>query len=147
MPTPIPDKDYVVRYVPWARLRKTEDDVAIGVLGSAFRLRDNEEYLSATWLEYFKCSTREANVESAVKTFRASMDVKRKSGFAVGNVGKIKDACFSCPKPHKIRIVHEPEEDNKAHAALRGWPRDNEDLLDLMAEEVWSELFLNADLP
>jgi hypothetical protein len=146
--TYLPADDHIVRYVPWARLRKTEDDVVIGVLGKAFKLREEEEYLSATWLEYFKCSTRTANVERAVKTIRASeIDVRPKSGFAIGNVGKVKDTCLADPKRHKIRVTHESADDNEAHVALRGWPKDNDDLLELIAEDVWSEVILNTDVP
>jgi hypothetical protein len=51
--TYLPDDHHVVRYVPWARLRKDEHENVIGVLGAAFRLRDGEQYLSATWAEFF----------------------------------------------------------------------------------------------
>jgi hypothetical protein len=44
----------MVRYVPWSRLRKVEDDNVLGVLGGAFKLRTNEDYLSATWAEFFE---------------------------------------------------------------------------------------------
>ncbi|MGT2502529.1 hypothetical protein ACVOMS_20245 [Bradyrhizobium guangxiense] len=49
----LPETDHCVRYVPWARLRKDEEDNVIGILGAAFRLRDEEDYLSATWAEFF----------------------------------------------------------------------------------------------
>ena len=84
--TYLPDEDHAVRYVPWARLRKTEDDVVIGVIGAAFKLRAGEDYLSATWLEYFKQATRQENIKSAVKAIRKSnIDVRPKSGFAIGD--------------------------------------------------------------
>jgi hypothetical protein len=51
------------------------------------------------------------------------------------------------PKKHRIRIIHEAESDNPAHAALRGWPRDNDDLLNLLAEEVWCDSILNSTVP
>jgi hypothetical protein len=69
--TYLPPEDHVVRYVPWARLRKDEEDNVIGVLGAAFRLREGEEYLSATWAEFFKKSIHCEAVESAVKAIRA----------------------------------------------------------------------------
>lgn len=137
----------MVRYIPFSRLRKTEDDVIVGVLGAAFRLRNEETYLSATWLEYFKQPTREANIESAVKAVRASkIDVRPKSGFAIGNVGEVKEICLRNSR-RRIRIIHEPEDDNKAHTALRGWPSDDNDLLELIAEDIWSEVILNVDVP
>jgi len=145
-PTNIPGDDHVVRYVPWARLRKDEDDNVVGVLGAAFRLRDDEQYLSAVWLEYFR-DTRDANIVKAVNALRKSnIDVRPRSGFAIGNVQKIKDVCLADQKRYKIRVLHEPEDDNAAHAALRLWPRDNDALLELLAEDTWSELVLNKDV-
>ena len=146
--TYLPDDDHVVRYVPWARLRKTEDDVVIGVIGAAFKLRAGEDYLSATWLEYFKQATRQENIKSAVKAIRKSnIDVRPKSGFAIGNVGKVKEVCLADPKRHKVRVIHEREDDNEAHTALRAWPSDNDDLLELIAEETWNEVVLNSQVP
>jgi hypothetical protein len=148
MPTTyLPDEHHVVRYVPWARLRKDENDNVIGVLGAAFRLREDEEYLSATWAEFSEGERPECIV-SAVKIIRASaLQVTTRSGFAVGNVGRVKAVCLSDQKRHRIRVSHEAEDDNRAHVALRGWPRDNEPLLDLLAEDAWSEIVLNKDIP
>lgn len=145
--TYLPDENHVVRYIPWAKLRKDEDDNVIGVLGVAFRLKDDEEFLSATWAEFFAGGRAECII-SAVKAIRASkLTVTPKSGFAVGNVQAIKATCAADKQKHKIRIIHEREPDNDAHTALRGWPRDNDDLLNLLANEVWSETVLNRDVP
>jgi hypothetical protein len=85
---------------------------------------------------------------ASVRTVRASdLDVRPKSGFAIGCVSAIKSACMADPKKHRIRIIHEAESDNPAHAALRGWPRDNDDLLNLLAEEVWCDSILNSTVP
>jgi len=144
----LPDDHHSVRYVPWARLRKDEDDNVIGVLGAAFRLRDEEEYLSATWAEFFVESTHADRVTASIRAIRASnIDVRPKSGFAVGCVSKIKQVCLDDPRRHRVRIIHEAEPDNAAHAALRGWPRDNDDLLNLLAEEIWCDAILNAAIP
>jgi hypothetical protein len=116
----LPDEHHVVRYVPWARLRKDENDNVIGVLGVAFKLRNDEQYLSATWAEFF-AGARADSIASAIKCIRASrIEVKPRSGFAVGNVRQVKDTCLADKQKHKIRIIHEPEEDNTAHTALRG---------------------------
>lgn len=146
--TYLPDEHHVLRYVPWARLRKDEDENVIGVLSVAFRLRANEQYLSVTWAEFFQCPTHQENIHAAVKAVRASdLEVKPKSGFAVGNVGAIKKMCIERPKKHKIRVIHEEEPDNKAHTAMRGWPDDDEDLLELLAEDTWSKHILNSEVP
>jgi hypothetical protein len=144
--TYLPDKDHVVRYVPWARLRKDEDNNVIGLLGAAFRLREGEEYLSATWVEFFE-GEREENLGCAVRAIRASdIDVRPQSGFAVGNVALIKARCLADKNRLKIRIIHEKADDNPAHAALRLWPRDNELLLELLAETDWAETILNKKI-
>lgn len=145
--TYLPDVDHCIRYVPWARLRKDEDDNVIGILGAAFRLREDENYLSATWAEFFPAHSHHDRVVASIRAIRASnMDVRPKSGFAVGCVGEVKRTCLNDPRQHKIRVVHEAEDDNPAHVALRGWPRDNDDLLNLLAEEVWCDRVLNASV-
>jgi hypothetical protein len=146
--TYLPETDHVVRYVPWSRLRKDENDNVIGVLGVAFRLREGEDYLSATWAEFFNDSTHKARVSSAVKAIRASkVDVRPRSGFAIGNVGGVKSTCLADKRKHRIRVIHEAMDDNPAHAALRLWPHDNDALLDLLAEGEWSATVLNKDVP
>jgi hypothetical protein len=133
----------VVRYVPWAKLRKDEDDNVIGVLGVAFKLRPGEPYLSATWVEYFRSPDP---VVDAIITIRGSeIDVRPKSGFAVGAVHRIDEECKL--RRRRIRFVHEASEDNKAHAALRGWPEDDDELLECLAEDAWSHTILNSSIP
>ena len=143
----LPDAHHVIRYVPWSRLRKDEDDHVIGVLGAAFRLRESEEYLSATWAEYFASARPEFIVAAAMAIRASNVTVTPRSGFAIGNVGKIKETCLANERKHKVRIIHEEEDDNKAHTALRQWPRDNDPLLELIAADVWNEVVLNRDVP
>jgi hypothetical protein len=144
----LPDSDHIVRYVPWARLRKDEHDNVIGVLGAAFRLREGEDYLSATWVEFFQAGVHDENIASAVKAIRASeIDVRPRSGFAVGNVGGIKSRCLADKGKHRIRVIHEMTKDNPAHTAVRLWPRDNDSLLELLALSEWSTTVLNKDIP
>jgi hypothetical protein len=143
----LPHEHHVVRYVPWARLRKDEDDNVVGVLGGAFKLRTDEDYLSATWAEYFDGNHDEC-VAAAVKVIRASkIDVKPRSGFAIGKVDDIRSICFADSRQYKIRVIHERATDNVAHTAIRRWPRDNDDLLELIAEEAWGNFVLNQDVP
>jgi len=93
----LPNEHHVVRYVPWSRLRKDEHDNVIGVLGAAFRLRADESYLSATWAEHF--GDNQNNIANTVVAIRASrITVTPRSGFAIGNVGRVKDACSNDEK-------------------------------------------------
>ena len=148
-PTKLPPDHHLVRNVPWGKLRKDENDPekVIGVLGEAFKMRPVEQTLSTTWLEYF-AGTRQQQVYGAIRAMRASsLDIKTNSGFAVGNVGNI--AAAAAARDYSIRVLHEPTEDNKAHVALRRWPRDDMLLFELLAAEAWSELVLNnsPDIP
>jgi hypothetical protein len=124
-------------------LRKDDNDPekVIGVLGEAFKMRLSEDTLSTTWLEYFS-GTRQEQVYGAIRAMRASsLDIKTKSGFVIGNVGNI--AAAAADRGHRIRVLHEPVDDNKAHVAVRRWPRDDLLLFELLAAESWSELVLN----
>lgn len=140
----LPPDDHVVRYVPFGKLRRDENDNPIGILG-AFKLRDNESYLSTTWLEYFGGS-KDEQIRAAVRAVRASrLSVTRKSGFAIGRVSAIAATCAE--RHHSIRILHEPEDDNKAHSSVRRIPRGDDLLVELLAAESWCELVLNAQIP
>jgi hypothetical protein len=144
----IPINNHVIRYVPWSKLRKNEDDEVIGILGEAFKLRENEKSLSATWLEYFQHTIREDQIVEAVKAMRAngSPVVKPKSGFALGKVNDIQSACIE-RKVKNVRIVYSPSDNNEAHVSVRSLPGDDSRLLELLAEEAWAELILNSSIP
>ena len=98
--------------------------------------------LSVTWLEYF-AGERSEKLVHAVHAIRASnFKPGGKSAFAIGGVGAIKQTCFE--KAHKIRIIHAPEDDNKAHAELRQLPRDDIALLETLASTTWTEVVFNS---
>lgn len=135
---------HIVRYVPFGKLRKDDNDVPVGINYNAFQLRPDENGLSVTWLEYFR-GDRDAQVRGTVLAIRASnMHPTTKSGFAIGNVDAIREACRQ--RQHKTRIIHWPEDDNKAHAEIRQLPRDDTELLEQLAAGVWSELVLNTSI-
>jgi hypothetical protein len=146
--TKLPPEHHLVRNVPWARLRKDDSDPerVVGVLGDAFKLRDADDgELSSTWVEYFAGSPVE-KIESAVKAMRASkLEIRAKSGFVIGKVQAI--AKLANDKGYKIRVLHEPEDDNKAHVSIRRWPNEDMEFFELLAAEAWSQLIMNSDIP
>ena|SRR6266446_7544977 len=142
--TNLPNEDHVMRYVPWGRLRKDEDDNVLGFLGDAFKLKPDEDSLSVNWLECFD-GDREAKIQASVKTFRNTLTVGTKSAFGIGNVGKIKDVCRA--NGANVRIVYEPRADNKSHSGIRRLPRDDSTLLDALAADAFVELIHNAAIP
>jgi hypothetical protein len=146
-PTRLPAEHHIVRNASWSKLRKDENDNVIGVLGEAFRMRKVDTYLSTTWLEYFP-GMRSDQITAAVQAMRASnLTIPAKSGFAIGNVGKIADTAAASENAYKLRILHEPAEDKKAHAAVRRFPRDDIELFELLAFDAWSEVVLNSAVP
>lgn len=140
-----PPDDHVVRVVPFKKLRTDENGKVLGVTHLAFELRPDEDGLSVTWLEYF-AGDRSEMLTAAVQALRASeFKPSPKSGFAIGQVGAIKATCLEYSA--KIRIIHAPTGDNKAHAEVRQLPRDNVALLEALAATSWSELIMNAAIP
>jgi len=137
-----------MRYVSPARIIRDDSDKAIGIFSQAFKRRDGEDGLSATWLEYFSEDHNESII-AAVRASRANLTlpVKRDSGFAIGNVGDILSACKHHNRSSKkIRVVYMPNNCNKSHAEVKWLPHDDQ-LLDLLATEVWANLKLNKDIP
>ena len=131
------EHERVARYVPWSKLRISPDETEIyGPLAAAFKLREGEASLSVTWCEYFEGS-EDHSLRCAVEAVRNSRRVGSKARFAVVDVGKIVEFMKSNKK--RLRVIHEPTADNPAHAAIRGWPADEDELLERIAGEVWSE--------
>jgi hypothetical protein len=127
-----------MRLVPYARVRRDEDDQVIGFLPQAFALREDEDYLSAAWIEFFKKPTHLQNIHATLKAFAAALKVRKSARFALGNVGTIKAAC----KQHgqSVRISHEPLDGFDAHASVRQINTDDDQLLELLASEAWAEM-------
>lgn len=141
----IPIDDRVIRYVPWNKLRKDENDQVIGILPEAFQMRETEKSLSTTWREYFRGEPDEQML-AAVRAIRASkLQVKPKSGFAIGMVGAIQGECSE--RNYRIHIVHDPVDDNPAHATVAGLPRDDLEMLEYLAIGAWSDWELNREFP
>ncbi|MCV9942974.1 hypothetical protein [Rhizobium sp. BT-175] len=118
----------------------------VGILPQAFALRPEEEYLSVTWQEFFSGDERE-QLRCAVNAIRNSdLTVGAKAQFAVARVGDIRPLVENRPKGRKLRIIHEPELDNEAHAAIRSWPAEDDELFDLLAASAWSQAFTGVQI-
>lgn len=140
----LPDDHHVMRYVPWSKLLKDEDDNVIGFLAQAFALRPDEESLSVNWLEYFG-GDRKTNIRDSVLEFRRIRNPGKKSAFGIASVKKIKDTC-SATAGVKVRVVYERSRNNPAHSGIRHLPRDDLTLLDALAADAFSELVKNSDV-
>jgi hypothetical protein len=128
--SPLPDEDHILRHVPSSKLIRDENQVIIGCFSEAFKRRDNEEALSVTWIEYFD-GTRQEQISNAVNAIRRDIDVRPKSGFALANVGTVKSICLSFD--YKVRILSDPTPNNPAHSVITQLPREEAELLELLA--------------
>lgn len=141
----IPDEDELLRAVPYARLERDADDNIIGITAEAFRLRDGEEYLSANWVDFFKTPLRSDRVVAAIRSARkGERKIGAKSGFAITQTGRLKSAAARYGR--SLRVSHEPEDLCPEHVAIRRYPKDCEELLELLAAEHWAELVLNSSV-
>ena len=129
------DDDRIVRYVPFGKMRRDENDVVNGVLGAALNLRSGEKYLSGNWCEYYTGASSES-LRCAIEAFRNSgYDVRPKGHFVILPIEKVKS--YFASRELKIRAIHHPEPENPCHAGLHRWPNDDFELLQRLADEEW----------
>ena len=88
---------------------------------AAFELRENEEYLSVNWLEFFGLKDLGAAVERVREAFRRKgFRVRRNGRFVVIGVGSARAAVESAVG-RPARIEHLPLDDDESHAGLSGY--------------------------
>ena len=143
------DEHEVMRYVPNRLLRRDGEGNPIGFVGDAFKLRPAEDELSLNWLEYFEGS-RPDRIEQSVKTFRRTLDVKPSAAFGIANVGNFRTVAETYSA--KIRIVYDPiekppKELNLSHTKVRKLPREDLELFDALAVDVFTEMIANSSIP
>lgn len=142
MPTTyVPEEDTLLRHVKPSHVIRADDGTPEGLFPEAFELRDDEDYLSAAWVESCGGATA-AQIKTCIHQFRKKLTVKKKAVFAAGQVQAIKSACLQFGD--KVRVCHEPDPPLEAHVALRQYRDADKALLSLLAVETWSELHCNA---
>lgn len=126
---PIPDQDHISRYC--SAMHCTENGQ---VTGTAFQLRQIEDYLSVNWLEFFHLADRKEEIREVRKALRLKLGAKAK--IAVLNVGKtISYVRTQSPDARNLSMLHEPEEDDPSHSGIYGF-HDDHLIADLIAEMV-----------
>jgi hypothetical protein len=147
---PLADEDHVVRHVPYQRLARDSNDVVFGILAAALEVRpqDNNQ-LSVNWLEFYD-GAHSDRIADLVRAFRASREaegstVGGKSGFAVANVGKVKQIGENADR--RLRIVFSPSKGNPSHSLIQPLHADEASLLEALASEAFTELVINSNIP
>jgi hypothetical protein len=144
MSTRIPAEDHVVRYVRKRQLRTDSDGNVIGVLPDAFNRREHEQYLSSTWLEHFS-REYERGLSAVAAAIRRQLEVKRRDGFTVGNVGKVIEICESFDV--RVRLLNEEKAENTGYATIRGIPREHLELFEMLAADVFTDTRVAETIP
>jgi len=144
----IPDADHVLRHVPVKKLFRDAKGNIHGLLPQAFELRpEDEQKLSVNWIEYFKKSTHQENIESTVLSLRESRGIRKGSqcAYGVGNVKVIKDTC-NIYASQKVDVVHSGNRLNKSHSSIIRLPVDSLGLMSALAEDVFTQIVKNKDI-
>jgi len=127
---PIPDQDHISRYC--SAMHCTENGQ---VTGTAFQLRQIDEYLSVNWLEFFHLADRQEEIREVRKVLSLKLGAKAK--IAVLNVGETTSYVRTkSPDARNLSMLHEPEEDDPSHSGIYGFQYDDRLIADLIAEMV-----------
>lgn len=129
----VPDADHIVRYVGWNNVARDADENVTGILAEAFRRKPDQEGLSVNWLERADVPAAD-KLKKTVELLTAGLNVGKKARVAIANVAVFKSVCSR--RNAKIRIVHIPEDGNEPHSEIRQFPRDDDELLELLALEA-----------
>jgi hypothetical protein len=71
----------------------------------------------------------------------------KKSAFGKARVDTIIRSGLSHSKRRRLRVLHEPEDRNRGHAAVRRYTMDDQELMELLASTAFTEIILNKDVP
>lgn len=128
----VPDSDHISRYCGGAQ---THEDGRIS--GTAFRLRESEEYLSVNWLEYLGLADRHSQIEEMRRVLRAKLKLGSQARLAVLNAGRLHEHVASAsPDRRMLDILHEPEPVDPSHAGIFGLRPDDTLIAELIAQVV-----------
>lgn len=152
--TKLDETHHVLRNVGKRKYRKIDDEFVI--FPAAFRLRlksdfnpprkEDEEYISASWLEYFDGSTLE-RAKNILVALNRYFKVRKSTALVVLNVGKI----IACGKKLDANLSawHEPKKGMPVYAAIRGMQikhQENDRLPTLILAEAVTDTFIVSDL-
>lgn len=142
----IPDCNHIIRYISPNKFIRDENLEVIGISWEAFKIKEPEEGLSVSWLEYFS-GNRSAQESAAIKGLRNSkLVVQKKSGFAIGKIHDIVQKCNYSKSTKETHVIYLPSTDNAAHSEVKNMPYNNS-VLEYLAAEIWNNIIMNIDIP
>lgn len=127
----LPDSDHFVRSCKRKWTAANDDGTVVLVPMSAFSLREDEAYLSGSWLER-ACNDPEAQMSETLRLMRLALDVPKSGFLARLNVGESRE--LGRRREARVRFLHRPKENaNPCYASLSGTTNDNIELLQDLA--------------
>ena len=123
------DEHTIVRYVKPSQVMTDENEEVVGVFPAAYELREEEPFLSLSWLEHFDMKNGDPQIQME-NSF--SLKLSKNAVLATHKLGKFSAYCEKFGS--KVRILHEPElGGNLSHVAVRQYPRENTKLFAVLA--------------
>ena len=107
-------------------------------MASAFQMREGEEALSVSWLEFWNASSPASAIDQARSLMGRNFALKVDGRFARLNVGRTMQAVHDATR-RRVRIEHLPTDEDPAHAGISGYSADDLDVAQAIAEIVARE--------
>ncbi len=126
---PVPDQDNISRYCKPKTLGKDGRPSR-----TSFMLRQDEDYLSVNWLEYFGDIGQEAQLDQIRRHITLSLAATGK--FAILNVGRTLERVHTNSDKQNVAVLHEPTPEDRSHSGIHGYSYEDDLVADLIAEAV-----------
>ena len=123
----IPGSDHISHYC-----RGTSVTTDGTINGTAFQIREEEDYLSVNWLEFLNKSSRDEEIAEIRKVLQKKLKLGSRSRIAVANVGTLINHIL---EERILKVQHEPElPDDPSHSGIFGYIIDDVLIADMIAE-------------
>lgn len=127
----IPDQDHVARF---CRPKHAPDGQ---IQATAFKLREGEKSLSVNWLEFFKCPSRDKEIDELRRTYSSTFSVGAKAKIAVLTVGEVKQKVLTeSPDSRKLDVLHDPIQEDPSHSGIYNYRFDDEAIPELILQTL-----------
>ena len=128
----LPEQNHISRYC--SAIHCTEEGQ---VTGTAFQIRQSEDYLSVNWLEFLQLNDRQEEISEIRKILGSKLTLRAKAKIAVLNIGETTNFVRSqSPDARNLRFLHEPEENDSSHSGIYGYSYDEKLIAFLIAEVI-----------
>lgn len=111
----IPDKDDIARY---CKASYIQQDGCVS--GDAFKLRPEEDFLSVSWLNYWRKGSFEENIAATRNALQRKLKISRKAKLAVVNVGSMRENVQQALSGETVSVLHEPSSTDPSHSGIYG---------------------------